>query len=115
MEKFGNYNYIAVSRPNAFSVGTPFVSEGPITRTVDDAALALSALSGYDTRDPNSIRCNNNFVDRISNPNIKNWKIAYSPNFDVFPVESEIKSVIGAQVRAFEEVGAIVEPVTLGI
>ena len=46
---------------------------------------------------------------------IKGKRIAYSLDFDVLPVESEIKSVIGAQVRAFEEIGAIVEPVTLGI
>ena len=31
---------------------TPFIFEGPITRTVMDAALAMSALAGYDARDP---------------------------------------------------------------
>ena len=30
----------------------PFVAEGPITRTVDDAALALPYSPGYDSRDP---------------------------------------------------------------
>src|SRR6266567_240946 len=39
-------------RPNAFAGDLPFVFEGPITRTVEDAALALNALSGYDPRDP---------------------------------------------------------------
>tara|TARA_B100000470_G_scaffold13711_1_gene9361 strand:- start:1917 stop:3407 length:1491 start_codon:yes stop_codon:yes gene_type:complete len=110
---FGLIPYI--SRPNAFSAGTPFVSEGPITRTVDDAALALSALSGYDTRDPNSIRCKNNFVDRISNPNIKNWKIAYSPNFGVFPVEKEIIDVVEKGLKYFEDAGATVEKLNVGI
>ena len=36
------------SRPNAFAMDTPFIFEGPITRTVVDAALAMSALAGYD-------------------------------------------------------------------
>ena len=39
-------------RPNAFAGTDPFVAEGPITRTVEDAALVLSALAGYDSRDP---------------------------------------------------------------
>ncbi len=34
-----------VIRPNAFAGDLPFVFEGPITRTVEDAALALTALS----------------------------------------------------------------------
>jgi Asp-tRNA(Asn)/Glu-tRNA(Gln) amidotransferase A subunit family amidase len=34
-------------RPNAFGADTPFIFEGPITRNVEDAALALDALSGY--------------------------------------------------------------------
>jgi len=32
-------------RPNAFGSDTPFIAEGPITRTVEDAALALDVLS----------------------------------------------------------------------
>ncbi len=30
----------------------PFIFEGPISRTVEDGALAMSALAGYDSRDP---------------------------------------------------------------
>jgi amidase len=43
---FGRIPY--VNRPNAFAGINPFLFEGPITRTVGDAALALDALAGYD-------------------------------------------------------------------
>src|SRR5688500_13607074 len=36
-------------RPNAFGHGTPFLFEGPIAREVEDAALVLSAIAGYDS------------------------------------------------------------------
>jgi len=42
-------------RPNAFAADTPFIFEGPITRTVEDAAIALDALSGYHAADPYSL------------------------------------------------------------
>ena len=44
-----------VMRPDAFAGTNPFIYEGPITRTVEDAALVLNALSGYDARDPYSL------------------------------------------------------------
>ena len=104
----------SLSRPNAFASDTPFSFSGPITRTVEDAALALNALSGYHPGDPYSIDDETDFLTSVQN-SIEGKRIAYSLDFDVFPVESEIKSVIDTQVRAFEEAGAIVEPVTLGI
>ena len=47
-----------VMRPNAFAADTPFLFEGPIARTVEDAALVLNAISGYDARDPFAIESN---------------------------------------------------------
>jgi amidase len=48
-------------RPNAFGADTPFIFEGPITRTVQDAAIALDALSGYHSGDPYSLDEATNF------------------------------------------------------
>jgi len=41
-----------VMRPNAFGGTAPLLFEGLVTRTVEDAALGLTALSGPDPRDP---------------------------------------------------------------
>ena len=100
-----------VIRPNAFAGDLPFVFEGPITRTVEDAALAMSVLAGYDPRDPLQSRREG----RLSSPRrrrpIKGMRIAYSPDFDVFPVDPRIAAVVAKAVRAFEEAGAHVEEV----
>jgi amidase/aspartyl-tRNA(Asn)/glutamyl-tRNA(Gln) amidotransferase subunit A len=101
-------------RPNAFAADMPFVFEGPITRTVEDAALALSVLAGYDSRDPFSIDGRDDFVG-ATRRSIKGWTIAYSPDLDVFPVAPEIRQVVDEAVAVFTDAGATVERVKLGI
>jgi amidase len=101
-------------RPNAFGCDTPFIAEGPITRTVEDAALALDVLSGYSGQDPYSIEEKVDFV-AATRRSIRGWKIAYSPNFDVFPVDPQVSTVVGNAVRAFEAAGAYVEEAKVGI
>jgi amidase/aspartyl-tRNA(Asn)/glutamyl-tRNA(Gln) amidotransferase subunit A len=115
------YGYMAsfgrapvVIRPNAFGGSLPFVFEGPITRTVADAALALTALCGYDPRDPLSLDVEVDFLAEMRRP-IQGMRIAYSPDFDVFPIDPRIAVVVEDAVRAFEEAGAHVQPVKLGI
>ena len=103
-----------VSRPNAFGGSSPFLFEGPLTRTVEDAALAMTSLAGYSPRDPFSL---DEHVDYLAatRRSIKGWKIAYSPNFDVYPVDKRVAEVVGKAVKAFEEAGAHVEEVPVGI
>jgi len=103
-----------VMRPNAFAGVTPFVFEGPISRTVEDAALALSALAGYDPRDPFAIEANEDFLAAARRP-IKGWRIAYSPNLDMFPVDPAIARTVEEAVRCFADAGAVVEEVKLGL
>jgi amidase len=103
-----------VSRPNAFSTNTPFVFEGVLTRTVGDAALGLTALAGYDSRDPLSL---DQPIDPMAslNRSVKGMRIAYSPNLDVFPVDPDVANCVANAVKAFEDAGASVEHVRLNI
>lgn len=109
---FGRVPFLA--RPNAFAGDTPFLFEGPITRTVEDAALVLKGIAGYDARDPYSIDETVDFP-AAARRSIRGWKIAYSPDFDVFPVDRRVAEVVAKAVKAFEEAGAHVEEVKLGI
>jgi amidase len=101
-------------RPNAFAADTPFIFEGPITRTVEDAAIALDALSGYHAADPYSLDEATDF-QAATRRSIRDWKIAYSPNLDVFPVDPRVAEVVGKAVRTFEQAGAHVEEIKVGI
>jgi amidase/aspartyl-tRNA(Asn)/glutamyl-tRNA(Gln) amidotransferase subunit A len=111
---FGRTPFLA--RPNAFGAAdSPFLFEGPITRTVEDAALALNVLAGYDSRDPFSITAAVPDFTAATRRSIRGLRIAYSPDLDVFPVDPNVAKVVDRAVRAFEEAGARVDEVKLGI
>ncbi len=107
---FGRVPY--TGRPNAFGSINPFLFEGALTRTVDDAALALDVLAGHDDRDPFALDDPVSFAG-ATHRSISGWRIAYSPDFGVYPVDRRVAAVVEQAVRAFEDAGAAVEQVDL--
>ena len=94
-----------VSRPNGFSGTNPFLFEGALTRSVADAALGLQALCGPDPRDPYSARDDVDFLNPLGR-SIKGLRVAFSPDLGVYPVDTEVASVVAEAVRAFDDCGA---------
>src|SRR2546428_10220851 len=83
-----SYGRVAFTgRPNAFAGLNPFVFEGTLTRTVEDAAVGLQILAGPDSRDPFSLTSTPDFHAALSRQG-SGWRIAYTPDFDGFPIES---------------------------
>src|SRR3954466_1315047 len=111
-QSFGRVPYI--SRPNAFGGTDPFLFEGPLTRTVEDAALVLTAIAGYDPRDPLSLDDPTDFTGAVRRP-IQGMRIAYTRDYDVFPIDRRIAAAVDEAVQAFERAGAHVAEVTLGL
>ncbi len=105
----------AASRPDAFLSHTPFIHAGPIARTVEDAALMLNVMARHDPRDPFSLPDSGIDYVQASGRSIKGWKIAYSPNLDVFPVEEDVARVVETALAGFVDAGATVETVKLGV
>lgn len=103
-----------VTRPDGFTGNTPFIFEGPITRTVEDAALAMTALAGYDSRDPYALEGTVDFMAALRG-SVAGKRIAYTRDYGIFPVDPRVTAVVDKAVAAFEEAGAHVEEVTVGI
>ena len=103
-----------IGRPNGFGHTNPFIFEGPITRTVEDAALSLNALAGNDSRDPFSIDTDEDFTAALQRP-LTGMKIGYTRDFGIFPIDPKVTEIVDKAVLAFEEAGAHVEEVDLGI
>ena len=105
----------AATRPDAFLSHTPFTHSGPLSRTVEDAALMLGVMAGPDPRDPFSLPDDGADYLAATRRSIAGLRIAYNPNFDVFPVEEGVRAVVGGAVRAFEAAGAHVEEAVVGL
>jgi len=87
---------------------------GPLTRTVADAALMLSALAGPDDRDMMSLEAPpEDFLGRLET-SVSGLKVAYSPDLGYLRVDPEVAALVKAAVGAFEEQGCIVEEVNPG-
>jgi amidase/aspartyl-tRNA(Asn)/glutamyl-tRNA(Gln) amidotransferase subunit A len=103
-----------VVRPNGFGSTSPFLGEGPITRTVADAEAALTALNGYDSRDPYALGGKVDYRG-ASTRSIAGMRIAYSPDLGVYPVDPAVAETVRRAVDAFTEAGATVEEVSMEV
>jgi amidase len=103
-----------VTRPEAFGGNVPFIFEGPITRTVEDAALAMTVLAGYDSRDPYCVEGEVDFMAALRG-SVAGKRIAYTRDYGIFPVDPRVIAVVDKAVAAFEEAGAHVEEVKIDL
>ena len=111
-----SYGRVAqATRPDAFLSHTPTIHAGPLTRTVEDAALMLEVMTGPHPRDPLSMPDDDPDYRDAVRRGIEDLDIAYSPTFEIFPVDDRVRAVVAEAVSAFEETGAAVEEVDLGI
>ncbi len=101
-----SYGRVPVYPPSAFGT-TSHV--GPMTRTVDDAALMLTVLSGRDARDWLALPRDQRDYRTGLHDGVRGLRIAYSPTLGYATVEPEIESLVDRAVRRFEELGAHVE------
>jgi amidase len=84
---------------------------GPITRTVADAALMLTAMAGPDDRNPLSYEVDTSqFTRAVKTPSIKGWRVTWTPDLNgLIPVDEEVLGVAHAAVDVFRRLGARVE------
>ena len=85
--------------------------EGPMARTVADAALLLSVMAGADERAPLSYAVDpRDFVAAVRAPSVKGWRLAWTADLGgLVLVESEVRAVFEQAVGVFRTLGARVE------
>ena len=82
---------------------------GPLTRTVRDAALLLQVIAGHDPRDPTSLRQSPPDFVRAADMSIEELRVGWSPDFGFAKVEPEVLDITSRAARVFEDLGCVVE------
>jgi Asp-tRNA(Asn)/Glu-tRNA(Gln) amidotransferase A subunit family amidase len=112
----GSYGRLAsVTRPDAFATQTPFISPGPLARTVADAALLFSVMAGPERRDPFSLPGSGLDLIAATVRPAGHLKIACDMTFGGFPVEQDVADVFSEAVRSLADCVKVVEPVELNL
>ena len=101
----------SICRPDGWTATHPYCFNGAITRTVLDSAVMLNYMARYNPRDPLSLdHGKRDFTELMKKP-IRNWKIAFTTDFDIFTVDPEVASIVKEAARKLEAAGASIEPV----
>ena len=87
---------------------------GPLTKTVDDAALFLDQVVGADPLDPYSLpHPGYSYAEAVAEP-LPKLRIAYSPDLGYAVVQSDVAAAVEEGVAVFERLGHRVERIAGG-
>lgn len=106
-------SYGRCSRYGMISFASSLDQAGVYARTVDDCALLLSYIMGYDNKDSTSL---NQEVPKITNlnvPDLKGLKVGIPKEYNVSGIESEILSLWNKGAEWLKEQGAEIIDISL--
>jgi aspartyl-tRNA(Asn)/glutamyl-tRNA(Gln) amidotransferase subunit A len=85
------------------------VHHGPLTRSVEDAALMMSVVEGFHPSDPLSLPTSG--IDWLAElqKDVRGWRVGWSADLGFAEVDPEIRQICRDAVGAFEDLGCVVE------
>lgn len=104
--------YGRISKYGCFPEAWTLDHVGPITKTVEDAALLLKILEGFDEKDPASIR----IPDKLNSSSVKtisNIVIGINESFYFQEVDQKIEQLIKSKIKKLEAMGAKIKTVEI--
>ncbi len=105
--------YGRISRFGIHSDTFSLDTAGPITRTVEDCAIMLGALAGFDHKDIGSVDCPVPDFQAALDGDVQGLKIGLVRNWYVDDADPEVTAAVDAAAQKLRDLGAIVEEVEL--
>lgn len=86
---------------------------GPMTKTVEDTAIMMDVIAGYDPDDPSSAQVETPGFRAAIGADVSRLRIGVPGNFFFDDVDDEVASAVEAAARLFASLGVAVEDVSL--
>ncbi len=85
---------------------------GPMVRSVEDAALVMNALAGYDPQDPTSAQAPPSDFTQALTGDVRGLRVGVPKEFFQVPLDPEVKEAVRKAIEVLEELGASVTEVS---
>ena len=105
--------YGLVSRYGLIAFASSLDQIGPITKDVRDAAIVLNAIAGHDPRDSTSIDTEAPDYTKALTGDVKGLRVGVPGEYFVDGMEPGVEQAVRDAIRVFEDMGAVVEEVSL--
>ncbi|MCU0651705.1 MAG: Asp-tRNA(Asn)/Glu-tRNA(Gln) amidotransferase subunit GatA [Candidatus Omnitrophica bacterium] len=105
--------YGRVSRYGLIAFASSLDQIGPLTKDVEDNAIMLNVISGYDPLDSTSVNIPVPDYTKTLGKNIKGLKIAIPKEYFISGIDSEVKTCIEEAINQMKQLGAITKEVSL--
>lgn len=102
-----------VSRHGVFPLSWSHDHVGPLTRTVEDAALTLSAMAGHDPSDPASLRAPVPDYLAALTGDVRGLRVGVPRNFFFDRIDSQAANLVHAAIANLGRLGAELVDVTV--
>ena len=107
--------YGLVSRSGLVAFASSLDQIGPMTKDVEDAALLLNIIAGYDENDSTSVKKEKiDYTKNLKN-SIKGMKIGVPKEFFGEGINPEVKKSLENSIEEYKKLGAIVEECSLDV
>ncbi len=105
--------YGRVSRYGMIAFASSLDQAGPLTRTVEDAALLLEAMAGFDPRDSTSLDDPVPPYSQLLDKPLERLRIGVPDNFFDDGLDAANAEAVRAALQVFEQLGAEIRPLRL--
>ena len=105
--------YGRVSRYGMIAFASSLDQGGPLTKTVEDAAMMLTAMAGFDEHDSTSIDIPVPDYTKTLNDPINGLRIGLPKEYFSEGLSSDVAKAIEAAIKEYEKMGAIITEISL--
>lgn len=105
--------YGRVSRFGLIAFASSLDQIGPFTKDVEDCALMMNVLAGYDPKESTSVRAETSDYRQFVGRDIKGWKIGIPQEYFVEGIDPEVNSAVQKAISVLEKSGAKIVGISL--